>query len=236
MPGGFVRIADNADARAVSLQRGGKTADAWVLSEGPVAEYTLLPTPELFRIGDGDYHAVLIPSAPVPVGASGELYAVDFVAVNSNTGKTPLGDFYPRVNAASGPGGDYALELAQALKSQDVVFTLIKDGDHRLSRPQDIARLVGAVDGINHEHQVRFLRGSMPGEANGIWIEALSGDFRALELEYRQKVGVEVSRRTGSPSEVTATILTGGSSSAGPERRSPKPEVPGSNPGCPASF
>jgi hypothetical protein len=27
-----------------------------------------------------------------------------------------------------------------------VVFSLIKDGDHRLSRPQDIARLVAAVD------------------------------------------------------------------------------------------
>jgi pimeloyl-ACP methyl ester carboxylesterase len=39
----------------------------------------------------------------------------------------------------------HALELAQALKSNDVVFTLIKDGDHRLSRPQDIARLVAAV-------------------------------------------------------------------------------------------
>jgi hypothetical protein len=26
-----------------------------------------------------------------------------------------------------------------------VVFTLIKDGDHRLSRPQDIARLIAAV-------------------------------------------------------------------------------------------
>jgi pimeloyl-ACP methyl ester carboxylesterase len=40
----------------------------------------------------------------------------------------------------------HALELAQLLKSQDVVFTLIKDGDHRLSRPQDIARLIAAVD------------------------------------------------------------------------------------------
>ena len=30
----------------------------------------LLPTPELFRIGDTDYGAVLIPSAPVPVGGS----------------------------------------------------------------------------------------------------------------------------------------------------------------------
>jgi pimeloyl-ACP methyl ester carboxylesterase len=39
----------------------------------------------------------------------------------------------------------HALELAQALKGDDVVFTLVKDGDHRLSRPQDIARLIAAV-------------------------------------------------------------------------------------------
>ena len=39
----------------------------------------------------------------------------------------------------------HALELAQALNSSDVVFTLIKDGDHRLSREADIARLIAAV-------------------------------------------------------------------------------------------
>lgn len=39
----------------------------------------------------------------------------------------------------------HALELAHALRSDDVVFTLVKDGDHRLSRPQDIARLIAAV-------------------------------------------------------------------------------------------
>ncbi|ADG11660.1 alpha/beta hydrolase [Caulobacter segnis] len=39
----------------------------------------------------------------------------------------------------------HALELANALNSHDVVFTLIKDGDHRLSRPQDLERLVAAV-------------------------------------------------------------------------------------------
>ncbi len=50
MPGGFVRIADNADARAVSLQRGAATADAWVLAHGPVAETTLLPTPERIQV------------------------------------------------------------------------------------------------------------------------------------------------------------------------------------------
>jgi pimeloyl-ACP methyl ester carboxylesterase len=40
----------------------------------------------------------------------------------------------------------HALELANALNAADVVFSLIKDGDHRLSRPQDIARLIAAVE------------------------------------------------------------------------------------------
>jgi hypothetical protein len=40
----------------------------------------------------------------------------------------------------------HALALAQQLKGRDVVFTLIKDGDHRLSRPADIARLIAAVE------------------------------------------------------------------------------------------
>lgn len=43
----------------------------------------------------------------------------------------------------------HALELANALKSDDVVFTLIKDGDHRLSRPQDIARLIRCVEEVS---------------------------------------------------------------------------------------
>ncbi len=50
MPGGFVRIAESADARAVSLQRGAATADAWVLTHGPVGEATLLPTPERMQV------------------------------------------------------------------------------------------------------------------------------------------------------------------------------------------
>jgi pimeloyl-ACP methyl ester carboxylesterase len=39
----------------------------------------------------------------------------------------------------------HAQELVGALESPDVVFTLIKDGDHRLSRPQDLERLISAV-------------------------------------------------------------------------------------------
>ena len=40
----------------------------------------------------------------------------------------------------------HALELAHQIKGEDVVFTLVKDGDHRLSRPQDIERLLAAVE------------------------------------------------------------------------------------------
>jgi uncharacterized circularly permuted ATP-grasp superfamily protein/uncharacterized alpha-E superfamily protein len=46
LPGGFVRVADNVDARAISLQKGGRTADVWVPSDMPIAETTLLPAPE----------------------------------------------------------------------------------------------------------------------------------------------------------------------------------------------
>jgi dipeptidyl aminopeptidase/acylaminoacyl peptidase len=40
----------------------------------------------------------------------------------------------------------HALKLIEALKSKDVVLELIKDGDHRLSEPADIARLLRTVD------------------------------------------------------------------------------------------
>jgi uncharacterized circularly permuted ATP-grasp superfamily protein/uncharacterized alpha-E superfamily protein len=46
MPGGFCRISDQPDARAVTLHQGGASADVWVLSDGPVAETTLLPSPD----------------------------------------------------------------------------------------------------------------------------------------------------------------------------------------------
>lgn len=37
---------------------------------------------------------------------------------------------------------EHAFKLVEALQSEDLVFSLIKDGDHRLSRDQDIERLV----------------------------------------------------------------------------------------------
>lgn len=45
----------------------------------------------------------------------------------------------------------HSLDLADKLRSRDVVWSLVKDGDHRLSRPQDIARMVSSVLGLAGE-------------------------------------------------------------------------------------
>lgn len=39
----------------------------------------------------------------------------------------------------------HAFALTQRLPTDDVVLTMVQDGDHRLSRPQDIARIIAAV-------------------------------------------------------------------------------------------
>ena len=39
-----------------------------------------------------------------------------------------------------------ALDIAERLRSGDVQVTLVKDGDHRLSRPADLALLIAAAD------------------------------------------------------------------------------------------
>jgi pimeloyl-ACP methyl ester carboxylesterase len=40
---------------------------------------------------------------------------------------------------------NHAVELVSRVARDDVVLTLVKDGDHRLSRPEDIERLLAAV-------------------------------------------------------------------------------------------
>jgi uncharacterized circularly permuted ATP-grasp superfamily protein/uncharacterized alpha-E superfamily protein len=50
MPGGFCRIADQLDARAVSMGDGARAADVWVVSDKAVSTATLLPTIDTVRI------------------------------------------------------------------------------------------------------------------------------------------------------------------------------------------
>src|SRR5437870_2650080 len=50
MPGGFCRIAEQADARAVSMGDGARAADVWVVSDKAVQASTLLPAVDTVRI------------------------------------------------------------------------------------------------------------------------------------------------------------------------------------------
>jgi dipeptidyl aminopeptidase/acylaminoacyl peptidase len=43
---------------------------------------------------------------------------------------------------------NHALQLVEHLPGDSVSLTLIKDGDHRLSRREDIERLIAAVEAI----------------------------------------------------------------------------------------
>jgi uncharacterized circularly permuted ATP-grasp superfamily protein/uncharacterized alpha-E superfamily protein len=50
MPGGFCRISDRPDARAIAMGDGVESADVWVLADNPVEISSLLPSPESARI------------------------------------------------------------------------------------------------------------------------------------------------------------------------------------------
>jgi uncharacterized alpha-E superfamily protein len=50
MPGGFCRIAEQPDARAVSMGDGARAADVWVVSDKAVSATTLLPASDTVRI------------------------------------------------------------------------------------------------------------------------------------------------------------------------------------------
>ncbi len=45
MPGGYARVGRAQDATAIAMQRGGSVADVWVVSDKPVRNETLLPSP-----------------------------------------------------------------------------------------------------------------------------------------------------------------------------------------------
>ncbi len=45
----------------------------------------------------------------------------------------------------------HALKLVSCLARDDVVMTLVKDGDHRLSRPEDIERMIRIIDELAGE-------------------------------------------------------------------------------------
>lgn len=50
MPGGFCRVSDRLDVRAISMGAGAQSADVWVLADQPIENSTLLPTSDDIEI------------------------------------------------------------------------------------------------------------------------------------------------------------------------------------------
>ena len=50
MPGGFCRVSDRPDARAIYMGDGARSSDVWVLADKPVEMTTLLPTNDSIKI------------------------------------------------------------------------------------------------------------------------------------------------------------------------------------------
>ena len=50
MPGGFCRVSESVDARAIAMGGGVRSADVWVLADKPVEVTSLLPTTDSVRI------------------------------------------------------------------------------------------------------------------------------------------------------------------------------------------
>lgn len=66
-------------------------------------------------------------------------------------------EFYGPVHILQGADDDvvpwgYSLRIVDALKSEQVSYTLIKGGDHSLSRPSDLARLTHSCDALLDTH------------------------------------------------------------------------------------
>lgn len=50
LPGGFCRMSDRTDVRAISMGEGARTADVWILDDKPVERMTLIPSRENVKV------------------------------------------------------------------------------------------------------------------------------------------------------------------------------------------
>ena len=66
-----------------------------------------------------------------------------------NHGGIPGG--FAIVRGGRRPGKQELDHIVDRLVDDDVVLTLVKDGDHRLSRPEDIALILDAVSRVTEE-------------------------------------------------------------------------------------
>ena len=79
-----------------------------------------------------------------------QVISLDLAVPMLQQARTASKRFNPFVQVPRQVCGDArALRLAERVSGDDVIVTLIKDGDHRLSRPQDLERLMTAIEELS---------------------------------------------------------------------------------------
>ena len=90
---------------------------------------------------------------PTPYGPDPNIYTLKLIEDGRNnrvlTGVIETGCPVHILQGMADPDVPYAhaVRLMEHLSGDDVVLTIIRDGDHRLSRPQDIAKILEAAEG-----------------------------------------------------------------------------------------
>ncbi|WP_252511122.1 DUF502 domain-containing protein [Phreatobacter aquaticus] len=93
----FVSMVDRKDADGLKSM-----SPVWVFFGGDkgAAVLALLPTPEPIMVGEESYHAILVPSAPVPIGG-GLIYVPASWVVQADVGMDQLMSIYVTMGVSS---------------------------------------------------------------------------------------------------------------------------------------
>ncbi len=180
MPGGFCRISNTPDARAVSMGEGAEAADVWVLSDRPVPRISLMAQRD-------NVHVRRIPGH-LPSRAADNLYW--------------LGRYLERAEAT--------LRLVRGLRTSLMESeTALRGGGETLARVQAMLGAWGAIDKklLTRPPAEAALRAVGDGEASGSVIslvrdarraasstrERLSADFWKLLVELESRLAFDAS-------------------------------------------
>jgi len=115
MPGGFCRVSDSLDARAVTMQSGGRSADVWVLDNSPVEQTTLLPS--------GNRAEIKRQTGPLPSRAADNFFWLGRYVERAESTLRLLRTLVGRLSSSAEGGGESVAKLMGLLQSWGAVPT-----------------------------------------------------------------------------------------------------------------
>lgn len=112
MPGGYARIGHGDDPAAIAMQRGGRVADVWVVSDRRVETVTMLP------LRTGPY--IRPDPGPLPTRAADNLYWLGRYIERAEGAMRLLRAYHFRLAEAAGPETPLLSHVADYLKTRGI--------------------------------------------------------------------------------------------------------------------